>query len=193
MSSPPASFLTPSETLLWSGSPGSSPARDPHELAPLLLAVSWFAVAAYFIFWALSRKLDLLFLGLGALVLLGLSALNASRFLTRYRERTRRRYLLSNERVLLVEADGKHRAIDLAGIPELSYTEHGNGRGTVVFGRTNRAAEVLRRSGGRGPRASRVELAPALEDVSDPAHVYRLILRAQGEGGGLFETRFSES
>jgi hypothetical protein len=173
--------LLDGEKILWSGAPAAGVRLQARDVFMIPFSLLWCGFA---IFWEYSvsshRRVPVFFILWGIpFVLVGLFMV-VGRFFVDAWLRGRTRYALTNQRILIHRAAplARFTALSLRQLPDMSLTEHAQGRGTIRFGEP------------AGPFAQRNGIAgwiPALDPtahfiaVDNAATLFRQIQQAQRE------------
>jgi hypothetical protein len=99
------------------------------------------------------------------------------RFIADALARARTLYGVTDRRVIIVSGltTRSTKSLLLPGLTEIEVQERSDGRGSLVFGRSNGYANLW----GRGWPGTRRELTPMFEGVENPRRIYDIIRRAQ--------------
>lgn len=167
-------YLGPRERLLWSGKPreGLFFRRGDALLVPMTALGLAFAV--FWMFAAASSGAPPFFVAFGVPVVLSSLYYFAGRFLWDAAKRKRILYGLTDERVIIISNFPVESvdSLSLQAIPQLSFTRHRDGYGTITFGPEHRWYEALPSAG-----MSR-EKAPRLDYIREPDRIHSLIREA---------------
>jgi hypothetical protein len=182
-----ASAITPEfdrgEEVHWVGQPKQGFILRPSDAMMIPFSLLW---CGFSIFWeaGVIRSGAPFFMRLWGVpfVLVGVYIVAGRFFYDRW-NRSRTWYAVTGRRIVIVEQllSRTITSMSLASIPELALTEHGDGTGTIRFGK---ALAARGRWGGRtrADESNRGE-APAtvFERIEDGRSVYELIRQLQGE------------
>ena len=168
--------LAPGEQVIWQGAPrqGLMLQRSDAWMIPFSLMWGgfalfweWMAVVSnapwFFVLWGIP------FVAIGLYLIVG-------RFFMDARRRSRTRYALTTERVLLAAGQRRIRSLPLRHLPEMALDENGDGSGTITFGSVAGGGAALRVPPG-WPGA--LGGAARLEALADAGRVFQLIRDAQ--------------
>ncbi len=172
-------YIQPGETLQWSGTPlgGMRLKRSDRFMIPFSLLWGGFACFWEYTAWKSDAPFPMLIFGM-AFVVAGLYLI-FGRFVYDMLAREDTVYGLTSERALILSGmfSKSLKSIDLKGVPEISYEERSDGRGTITFGRTG----IVTGWGGFGDHSSRSgqPAAPAFEMIENGATVMQMVRSAQ--------------
>jgi hypothetical protein len=165
-----ASFLSPGETVLWTGRPAAGVRFGVQDLVLIPLGLFVLAVTGFWIYAAVQARSACLALAVIPGGVLGTLAY-AGRAWWSARERAHTVYILTDRHALIMYRASRIRAVDLATAGEVSLDESRDGSGTITFGPFNLLL-VFMPAGG----AYRF---PLFQFLPGARAVYNLILKTQ--------------
>jgi hypothetical protein len=170
--------LSPQEELLWSGQPGKGVALRASDFMMIPFSLLW---GGFAIFWEVMviRSSAPLFMQLWGIpfVLAGLYMI-VGRFFVDAWQRERTVYGVTNERIIIISTffNRKVKSLNLQTLPEITFDEKSDGRGTITFGAVDRLAWL--NTTGFGRRRNQ-PVSPSFEVLAEAKKVYEIIRAAQ--------------
>lgn len=167
--------IAANERLHWSGVPEQGLRLQASDIFFVPFSLVWCGFACFWEFMAVSSHNTPFFFKLWGIpfVVIGLY-LVIGRFFADAYQRSRTFYGLTNERVVIISGIffREVTSLMLHALAEVSFREHANGRGTIVFGPTHRffGAAFTRTWPGSARRA-----APSFDAIDDARRVYDLL------------------
>lgn len=170
--------LLPGERVVWSGRPQDGLILRKADGLLIPFSLLWCGFAIFWTFTAVGGGAPPFFMIFGmAFVAVGLYIV-FGRFLHDLIIRRGLRYLVTNQRVLILKGGGATMAqsLDLDRLPSLELQEHGGGLGTIRFAPT--ISGVF--GGGRGLDAwtPALDSTPRFQRIPEVRQVYEIIRRA---------------
>lgn len=170
--------LSTGEHLLWSGRPKQGLMLRPGDGLMIPFSLLWGGFAFFWEYMVFRGDAPFFFRLWGIpFVLVGLYFI-FGRFLVDAWQRTKTYYGLSEQRAIIVSGlfSRNVRSLHLKAVPEVSQTEHGDGRGTIIFGSSG---QVWLGFTGRSLPGSQKGMLPAFERIENAKSVYEMIRKAQ--------------
>jgi len=171
--------LLDDERILWTGAPAAGVRLQGRDAVLIPFSLMWCGFA---IFWefrvnTLSHAPMVFRLWGIPFVLVGLFAVFGRFFLDAWL-RARTQYAVTNRRILIRRAApfARYTALSLRQLPEVSMTEHRDGRGTIRFGQKSGRFD---QSNGLGIWVASLDPTPHFIAVPDAAKLFRQIQQAQ--------------
>ena len=170
--------LSASESLLWNGRPQQGLLLRPMDALFIPFSLFWAGFALFWEFSVVAGGAPFFFMLWGIPFLAVGAYITVGRFFVDAYIRSKTRYGVTNERVLLVGGlfNRTVKTISLRTLGEISLQEHSNGYGTITFGSSLPFA-----AWGRGFAWPGMEqrLPPAFDHIPEAKYVYDLIRRTQ--------------
>jgi hypothetical protein len=171
--------LAGSEKVLWHGQPragilfrGSDAIAIPFSIMWCGFAIFWESsvltsnAPVFFVLWGIP------FIAVGLYFVVG-------RFLFEGRQRAQTSYAVTTERIIIVSGvfNRSVKSLNLRTLTDLSFSERGNGEGTITFGPTSAFGNMISPNwpGARG------QTSPMFDVIPDAKRVYEIIRKAQRE------------
>jgi hypothetical protein len=175
--------LAPGESLLWHGRPRQGIVLRGSDALVIPFSIVWCGVVLHiFSSWdsrqfsgsgaSLFSLFPLIFLLAGAYFLIG-------RFVIDARLRSRKRYAVTSERVLIAGGLFSRRltSLSLRNLSEMTLSQKDSGEGSIVFGRP--PVLIQPAPGTEGAPAVQAPAVPSFELIADAGAVHALIRDAQ--------------
>lgn len=167
--------IAANERLLWSGVPEQGLRLQASDIFLVPFSLVWCGFACFWEFMAVSSQNTPFFFKLWGIpfVVIGLYMV-IGRFFADAFQRSRTYYGLTDERVVIISGIffREVTSLMLHALAEVSFREHTNGRGTIVFGPADRS---LGADFSRGWRGSARRVAPSFDAIDDARRVHDLL------------------
>ena len=175
-------IVTPSlsngERLIWAGQPRQGFFLQAADIFMIPFSVAW---GGFAIFWTLTAYLSgapwffvlwgMPFVAIGLWLMVG-------RFFTDARSRAKTFYAVTEKRVIFVKS-GKNQqvtSLDLKSVGDITFAQHGNGRGTILFGVSFPYPQAAKMYAGAARQGKNI---PMFNQIERAKEVYDQIMRAK--------------
>jgi hypothetical protein len=171
-------YLQPHESLQWTGRPPGGLMFRKSDIAMVPFSLLWGGFAFFWEYGAYTAGAPIFFLLFGGVFVFVGFYIIIGRFFFDMLKRKNTIYGLTNERALILAGvfDQSLKSISLKSISEVSIQLNAHGRGTIVFGSSQRVPSMFSNSSWPG---SGQTVSPSFEKIENASQVYQMVQSAQ--------------